>query len=76
MGIAVADFAGKGMAASLIMALPEATMPGGEQIGYDGLAEIVRSSGADVDQIMARIHAVEAGPRDDDQTVVMITRVF
>ena len=54
--------------------LPEATVNGGEQIGYEGLAEIVRSSGADVDRIMARIHAVEAGPRDDDQTVVMITR--
>jgi sigma-B regulation protein RsbU (phosphoserine phosphatase) len=54
--------------------LPEATMNGGEQIGYDGLAEIVRTSGADVDRIMERIHAVEAGPRDDDQTVVMLTR--
>jgi len=54
--------------------LPEATTKDGEQIGYDGLAEIVRISGANVDRIMERIHAVEAGPRDDDQTVVMITR--
>jgi hypothetical protein len=54
--------------------LPEATTPGGEQLGYDGLADIVRASGANVDRIMERVHALEAGPRDDDQTVVMITR--
>ena len=54
--------------------LPEATTPGGEQLGYDGLTDIVRASGANVDRIMERVHAAEAGPRDDDQTVVMITR--
>ena len=55
--------------------LPEATISGGEQIGYDGLAQIVRDSGAHIDAILARIHAVEAGAREDDQTVVMIARV-
>ena len=55
--------------------LPEATVAGGEQVGYDGLIQIVRDSGAKVDAIMSRIHAVEAGARDDDQTVVMIARV-
>jgi serine phosphatase RsbU (regulator of sigma subunit) len=54
--------------------LPEATRVGGEQIGYEGLVDIVRASGASVDAIMASIHAVEAGARDDDQTVVMISR--
>ncbi|HEX6179214.1 MAG TPA: PP2C family protein-serine/threonine phosphatase [Thermoanaerobaculia bacterium] len=55
--------------------LPEATIAGGEQIGYDGLLRIVRDSGARIDDILARVHAVEAGPREDDQTVVMIERV-
>lgn len=55
--------------------LPEATMASGEQIGYDALAEIVRAAGSDVDAIMKRIHDVEAGARDDDQTVVMLRRV-
>ncbi|HEU4521976.1 MAG TPA: PP2C family protein-serine/threonine phosphatase [Thermoanaerobaculia bacterium] len=55
--------------------LPEATTHSGEQIGYEGLAAIVRTSGSDVDAIMKQIHAVEAGPRDDDQTVVMLRRV-
>ena len=54
--------------------LPEAMTAGGEQIGYEGLVDIVRASGASVDAIMASIHAIEAGARDDDQTVVMISR--
>jgi hypothetical protein len=55
--------------------LPEATIAGGEQIGYDGLLRIVRESGARADEILSRIHAVEAGAREDDQTLVMIERV-
>lgn len=56
--------------------LPEATTDTeGAQLGYERLAEIIRSAGADVDAILARIHAETTEIRDDDQTVVSLQRV-
>jgi len=54
--------------------LPEATSSDGELLGYERLAEIVRAAGADVDEIMRRIHATTTAVRDDDQTLLLLQR--
>ena len=54
--------------------LPEATGSDGELLGYERLGEIVKSSGADVDEIMRRIHATTSAVRDDDQTLLLLQR--
>jgi MFS family permease len=55
--------------------LPEAIAPDGEQLGYERLAQIINSAGADVDGILAQVHAAtSADAHDDDQTLVVIER--
>jgi len=54
--------------------LPEATSSDGELLGYERLADIVRAAGADVDEIMRRIHATTTALRDDDQTLLLLQR--
>src|SRR5262249_17251587 len=52
--------------------LPEATMPDGEQLGYEKLADIIRAAGPDADAIIERVQAVSGEGRDDDQTIVVL----
>jgi sigma-B regulation protein RsbU (phosphoserine phosphatase) len=52
--------------------LPEATKPNGDQLGYERLAEIIRSCGADVDAIMQQVHTETTATREDDQTIVLL----
>ena len=54
--------------------LPEATRLDGEQLGYERLAEIIQSAGANIDAILAQVQAVTTELHDDDQTVVLIER--
>ena len=54
--------------------LPEATSTDGELLGYDRLAQLIASAGPDVDRILARLHAATTEVRDDDQTLVMLSR--
>jgi hypothetical protein len=54
--------------------LPEATANDGELLGYDRLIAILKSAGPSVDAILEQVQAATTATRDDDQTVVMLTR--